>query len=122
VVRGAAIFGIEKESMSDVVRLKACPSNYGLLVNEPFSESKSDKQDYYVDRLTKAQMAAQQLIWPIKRGDLVLPGDPNISETPFSFKFTSSDPSRWRCQLDIYEYSDEDDDLPSRMKGRGDGK
>jgi hypothetical protein len=90
-------------------------------MSEPFIEHQTEQSNYYVDRLIKAQLANQQLKWPIKRGDLILPTQPEVTETSFAFTFQDTSPETRKFPLIVYEYSEDDDMLPTIFAKASDG-
>ena len=89
-------------------------------MDEHFTGTQDHLQDQYRDEITNAPMARRQIKWPVKRGDLILPSDTESSETEVYFSFQES--SNRQFQLSIYEYSHDDDDLPTRYANSSEGK
>ncbi|KAH0538333.1 hypothetical protein FGG08_005068 [Glutinoglossum americanum] len=110
VVRGAAIFGIEKSTSKVLSAMSACPRSYGVSVSQSFSEIQHDDQDYFVDPLTKTPMAKEQLMWLIKKGDLILSDEPKVVKQWFTKIFSETGPREGKIPL--YAYSE--DDIPER--------
>jgi hypothetical protein len=112
VVRGAAIYGIEKADHPALTICKTCPRSYGIMLNQAFSRSKHGRRDLYTDLTTNRVMVRGQMAWLIKKGDLVLSDEPKEAEHSFSFKILPNDAKLF--PFAIYEYPD--DDLPERYE------
>ena len=80
VVRGAAIFGIEKPTNKALSTMTPCPRHFGVSVSECFSEIRHPPEDRVVDPVTGMAMAKDQLLWLIKKEDLILSDDPRVVE------------------------------------------
>jgi len=112
VVRGAAIFGIEKAANRSVPTMSACPRSYGVSVNAAFSEFLHDPRDLVPDPWTQAPVAQDQLKWLIKKGELILSNDlKEATAGPFKKNFTKT--SSKIGSFPIYAY--DDDDLPEQL-------
>ena len=98
--------------------MNACPRSYGVSVSEPFSETRHRHQDLVVDPYTKAAMAKEQLMWLIKKGDLILSDDPKVVNQQFTKSFLETDLRKG--QLPIYAY--DNDDIPERSFNSQNGK
>lgn len=113
VVRGAVIHGIEKSVHKNLTIMKSCPRNYGILLNQSYSGVRHPKRaDCYIDPLTSRTMAASQMTWLIRKGDLLLSSQLKEGEERVTFKF-SEEGSR-KFSLAVYQYPD--DDPPSQFK------
>jgi len=112
VVRGAAIFGIEKSANKVLSTMKACPRSYGVPVSETFSKIRHHHDDVGVDPITKKPIAREQLLWLIKKGDLILSDKSEEIKQQFTKIFSPS--SVRKGKLPIYSY-DDDDDIPGRL-------
>jgi hypothetical protein len=120
VVRGAVMYGIEKRRLKNYVKAESSPSNFGVAVTKPFENGYNDEKDQILHPITGRVMAVQQLQWPLKRGDLVLPSQAESSDTIIFFEFNKR--SDRVFSVPVYEYQDEDDWLPTRVKGAARGK
>jgi hypothetical protein len=118
VVRGGVIFGVEKSAHKNVTIMKACPRSYGIKLNSSYSGAKHDKRDHYTDVLTNNVMAKGQLIWLIRKGDLLLSDAPKETEKDIAFNFKETDKKSF--QIPIYMYAD--DDIPDRFDNAKEGK
>jgi len=108
VVRGAAIFGIEKPVLP---AMSASSRSYGVSVSESFSEIRHSVQDRFVHPIARAEMAMEQLLWLIKKGDLILSDEPKVVKQRFAKNFSETDPRTGT--LPIYSYDDKD--IPERL-------
>ncbi|KAI9776338.1 MAG: hypothetical protein M1839_000418 [Geoglossum umbratile] len=111
VVRGAAIFGIEKSTGGALSAMNACPRNYGISVSERFSEIQHDTKDHFIDPHTGISMARNQLMWLIKKGDLLLSDEAKVAEQTCTVYFSETGPRDGKIL--IYTYDDED--IPERF-------
>jgi hypothetical protein len=116
VVRGAAICGVEKTNPG-LVTMKSCKRFYGVSVTEKYSEIKHHGADRIYDPLTQSSMAEGQLMWLIKKGDLLLPQKPKTLEQMFTYKFPEKSIRKGRIK--VYTYAD--DDAPERVSNAGAG-
>lgn len=119
VVRGAAVHGIEKVNHKNLSTVKSCPRNYGILINQSYSGVKHPKRtDCYTDSFTNRTMAASQMIWLIRKGDLLLSHQLKEGEETITFTFWEEGSRKF--SLNVYEYPD--DDPPTRFKNAHSGK
>jgi hypothetical protein len=120
VVQGAVIYGIEKASYKNVSVMSMCPRSYGIVLNEAYSARKFDSRDQVVDPLTNKLMAQGQITWLIRRGDLLL--SDATKETIKQFTYTFPENAERTFNFPIYEYPDDDDDVPDRYETGQNGK
>jgi hypothetical protein len=113
VVRGAAIFGIEKSSNKSITKMTACGRSYGVSVNVPFSDITHDREDHDVDLISKTSMAKDQLMWPIKKDDLILSDQPKEATATFTKKVVNKDFTKGT--IPIYVYDGRRDRIPDRL-------
>jgi hypothetical protein len=113
VVRGAAIFGIEKSTNKPISTMRACTRSYGVSLSLPFSEVAHNIKDRFVDPLTKVAMAQGQLQWLIKKGDVILSSEPKEATSEYTINFTETSPKSGSIQ--IYTYDEEDIDTLDRL-------
>jgi hypothetical protein len=116
VVRGAVICGIEKRNTQNLISTSFCRHNYGVSVNQPFSDTYHPQQDLVKDPggLTMAQ---GQLLWLLNKGDVVLSSKPYKAEQDITVTFTKTEERKGR--VTIYRYSD--DDRPTRFHNAKEG-
>jgi hypothetical protein len=112
VVRGAALYGIEKLDHKTLTLMTTCPRSYGAMLHAGFSRPRHNVKDHLEDDLTSKPKAKGQLTWLIEKGDLLLSTEPKVSEREFGFNF--QDQGTRNFSLPIYEYLD--DDLPDRFE------
>ena len=113
VVRGAAIFGIEKSSNKSITKMTACLRSYGVSNNVPFSEISHDLEDRDIDLISKTSMAKDQLVWLIKKDDLILSDEPKQASATFTKKVISKDFTEGT--IPIYVYDGRRDRIPDRL-------
>lgn len=117
VVRGAAIFAIEK---STIALSKMSPSlqSYGISASASYSEIDHESEDHNIDSLTGISLAMDQLLWMIKKGDLVLSNEPTVEKRFFTKNFLGS--GLRSGSIPIYAYGE--DDIPDRLHNSLAGK
>jgi len=98
--------------------MSACPQSYGVSVSASYSHIEHHSQDQVVDSLTKTAMAKEQLMWLIKKGDLILSDQPKVVRRWFTMNFPEQGPRRG--MIPIYAY--DDDDIPERLGNSKNGK
>jgi hypothetical protein len=96
--------------------MKDCPRSYGIML-QTYSATRHSRR-YYLDAFTDKTVAKGQLVWLIRKGDLLLSNKRKEAEQMFAFDFWETDNRNLR--LCIYEYSD--DDLPTRFQNSREGK
>jgi len=112
VVRGGVIFGIEKlNSEKSLATMIPCPRSYGITVSKPFTATDHGQNELVMDPVTRRPMAKDQLMWFIKKGDVILSNEPRIVEQSFAKIFSENDLRRG--EIPIYAY--DDDDIPDRF-------
>ncbi len=112
VVRGAAIFGVEKEFNDNLTTMTACRRSYGVSIRMLFSAVIHHPDDLERDPLTKVAMAKGQLIWIIQKGDLILSTQPKEVTGLFPVSFTETGSRKGSIPIYAYDY----DDLPERLE------
>jgi hypothetical protein len=112
VVRGAAIFGIEKSANKSLSTMTACARSYGVTHDEPYSDVLHDKRDKVVDTITGIAFAKEQLKWLIIKGDLILSSDPKEARSTFNANFAEAGPKP-SGSIPIWAY--DGDNLPDRL-------
>ena len=85
-----------------------------MVLNETYSVYRNSSKDIYTDTLTDNIMAKQQITWLIRRGDLLLSDVKKETKKEFMFRFQESEDRKFR--LPIYEYPNDDDDVPDRFE------
>jgi hypothetical protein len=96
------------------------PHYYGVsLDQEQVKETSIEKHQYY-DPVTGKTMGKDQMTWIVHRGDLVLLSSEESQGTLFALNFRQSDTKVFT--IPIYQYLDDDDNPPIRLKGAAKGK
>jgi hypothetical protein len=98
--------------------MSACPRSYGVSVSAFYSNIEHHSQDQVVDSLTKTAMAKEQLMWLIKKGDLILSDQPTVVRRWFTMNFLEKGPKRGIIPIYVYD----DDDIPERLGNSKNGK
>ena len=99
--------------------MKTCPRSYAIVIDEAYSAAKvGHQEDRYTDPISNMPMAAKQLTWLVKKGDLVLKNEGATVEKDFTFYFLEK--GNRKFPLSIYEYGD--DDLPERYQNTRQGR
>lgn len=111
VVRGAAIFGIEKSTNNAISSMSACPRSYGISADIAFSEIVHDPAERIRDETTMKDVARDQLKWLIKKGDLILSDQMRAVSSSLKIDFKASQPKRGTIPIFAYD----DDDLPDSL-------
>lgn len=113
VVRGAVLWGIEKDTISNLSRATPCPQNFGICVNQAYSRVFHDEQDLTYHSFTKRPQAQEQLVWLMNKGDLVLSDNPHEVSHTITVPFKDNDPKK--REIKIYSYPD-NDHRPTRIQ------
>jgi hypothetical protein len=118
--------GIEKDRNINRTTMRTCQNNYGLRLATAFSLVDNDKEDFFVDPITKIPMAVDQMRWLFKKGDVILSNQPREEYQTFVVQFKEHGTKSG--EIPIYSYPDEDvpercmngmfSDLPELSKGR----
>jgi len=98
--------------------MNACPRSYGVSVGAFYSDIEHQTEDKFEDSLIKMAIAKEQLMWFIKKGDLILSNEPKEVKRWFTINFPETG-SR-KGIVPIYTYDDED--IPGRFSNSQDGK
>jgi hypothetical protein len=97
--------------------MSACARSFGVSVNSLYSDIAHNAKDQVVDPLTKSTMAKEQLVWLIKKGDLILSSEPKIVKTTFNRNFTEQDTRTGRFQIFAFDGGDLPDRLANAQNG-----
>jgi hypothetical protein len=118
VVRGAVISGIEKSTaVTSLSGMSACNRSYGVSISRPFLEVEHNVLDKCYDSVSSSFLATQQMMWLIKKGDLILSSEPREVRGFFTINFTEA---RYMTgTVPVYAYDDED--TPDRLSNSEDG-
>lgn len=120
VVRGAALHGIEKHLLKSYVKTQESRRYYGFCQDKAEIINQKEQPDDYVDSTTGKRMAKNQMTWVVNRGDLILPSSIHGAEKILAFSFRDGDEKVFT--ISIYEYLDDDEYPPMRLKGARSGK
>lgn len=112
VVRGAALYGIEKNRLKNYVKTCGCPHYYGIAQDQ--EEPKGTGKQQYQDPVTGKILGRNRLSWVIHQGDLVLLSSLECQETLLAFRFRERDPRTFT--IPVYKYLEEDNNLPRRVR------
>ncbi|KAF2473069.1 actin-like ATPase domain-containing protein [Lindgomyces ingoldianus] len=114
VVRGAVLCGIEKSDTQNLLHASSCRHHYGISVNQPFSAAYFSESDRVVSPENNIAYAQAQMIWMLKKGDLVLSNKPRAAEQSLTVSFSKTDDRKGK--VTIYRYSEKD---PPERLGNG---
>lgn len=118
MVRGAVIAGVERSRDKRLRYMSMSQKSYGIIVNEPI--------DYRIhgnytntNPFKKERVAEERFAWLIRRGDLILSDEPRVAEQEFTRTFDQN--GSGVLNLEIYSYSEEEDDVPTRVANAQNG-
>jgi hypothetical protein len=106
------MYGIGLENRHDAQVMVPCPRNYGIQFSPPYSKRKHDRRDTFTHALTGHVMAGQQLVWLIRKGDLLVANENREIEHPLMGSFKAGESQVF--ELPVYEYLG--DQAPERYK------
>lgn len=69
-------------------KVKPCPRHYGMCVSEAYADWRHDSDRTVTDRFLGRQVVPDQLIWLIRKGDVILPDEPIVSTFAITYIFT----------------------------------
>ena len=98
--------------------MSACSRSYGVSVSESFSDIRHNVKDRSIHPIAKVPMAIEQLLWLIKKGDLILSDQPKVVKQFFTKSFSETE--KMTGIIPIYSY--DDDDMPERLANAQCGK
>lgn len=105
------MYGLQTPNPSQRL-MTPCPRNYGLSLDQSYSQGTHDGRDVYTDPLTNQSLAGHQMTWLIRKGDLLIDNETRIIERKVCWRFRQGDNQGWTLKL--YEYLD--DDAPDRYQ------
>jgi hypothetical protein len=114
------MYGIEKSNYKNVVTTATCSTSYGIKINQTMRVYKYDKTDVIRNPVTNDVIAQHQMIWLIRRGDLLLSDVHKETEQQVVYHFMTE--SGRKFQLPIYEYPNDDEMEPKRFQDAQHGK
>lgn len=118
VVRGAVVCGIEKSTSHNLLKATSCPHYYGIAANQLFSADQHPEEDRIVNNANDLHYAEDQMMWLLRKGDLILGGRPRDVEQSFTLLFAKVGSRKGR--VTVYRYSD--DDPPEGLKAGKNGE
>lgn len=89
MVKGAVLGGLGM-GRDPPIRVNLCPRHYGICLTRGYKEWRDDGQDIVKHRFTKEAVVEGQVIWLVRRGDVILPETPIKVERPFHFSISKS--------------------------------
>lgn len=116
------MYGIEKGNYKNFVTMTTCSRSYGIKINQTMRIYKYDKTDVTRNPVTNQVVAQDQMIWLIRRGDLLLSDVHKETEERIVYHFTSTSASGRKFELPIYEYIHDDDMEPGRFQDAQSGE
>jgi hypothetical protein len=99
--------------------MSACARSYGVPIYPPFSGVAHDSRDRVEDLLNPTIMAKDQLMWLIKKEDLILSNEPKEVTATFTKNFTETGPRTG--VIPIYVYDGDRDTIPNRLANSQNG-
>jgi hypothetical protein len=87
IAKGAVLRGIGI-GMTVAPKVKACPRHYGICVSHRYEEWRHDSEEAIMDDFHGGRTVRDQLFWPVKQGDLILPNKPIVATMGVLCKFT----------------------------------
>ncbi|KAJ8111356.1 hypothetical protein OPT61_g6033 [Boeremia exigua] len=116
VVQGAVVCGVEKASISNLRRTNACRYSYAVCLDEVFSRMHHSEQD--VALLNGRNVAASQLIWMLKKGDLILSDQVCKREKEFDLRLGKL--RQDSIKVEVYRNSSDDKERPTLFRNARD--
>jgi hypothetical protein len=104
------VVGIEKDRNINRTTMTTCERNYGIRLATAFSLVDNDRNDLFVDPITKIPMALGQMRWLFKKGDVMLSNQSREEHQAFVVQFKEHGTKSG--EIPIYTYPD--DDVPER--------
>ncbi|KAH8706945.1 hypothetical protein GQ44DRAFT_777606 [Phaeosphaeriaceae sp. PMI808] len=105
VVMGAVAMRVE-EREEDGVHMTGSKKSYGICISEPYSTHRHAEMDAYIDPFDGQLKAKNQIVWMIKKGDLLRSSQPTRASTQFRRKFSPNDSTEFVTNLVIYSGND----------------
>jgi hypothetical protein len=114
VVRGAVLkaAGIGA-GMPGIVR--TCPRSYGYTAEQQYTDYLGHEEDELNEnKLTGRTMAANQVFWQVRKGDLIPASEPIATSVELSVPFETSEEQMGRC-CRVSFVATKSDECPSRL-------
>ncbi|KAF1993960.1 actin-like ATPase domain-containing protein [Amniculicola lignicola CBS 123094] len=105
VVIGAVAVRLEEE-VEHGVYMTPCKKNYGICISEPYSTYRHSEMDGYKDPFDGQWKAKNQIVWMIKKGDLLQSNQPTQASTHFQRKFSLNDTREFTTDFVTYKGND----------------
>lgn len=106
------MYGIEKARHQNLKLMHTSPKSYAVVIDNVVSANIGQRQALYRDLDTA--IGRKQLMWMVRKGDLILSEGNTAVEKAFTYVFRSTQQRRF--EIPVYEYPDEDDDVPDRWE------
>ena len=118
MVRGAALYGIDKTRLKNYVKTERYPDFYA--VAQDMEEIQGSDLTQYQDQITGKTMGRNRLTWIVHRDDLAFEDYSLSQETLLAFNFREHDERNFT--ISIYKYLPKDIILPTRVRAKDAGK
>jgi hypothetical protein len=90
VVKGAVLGGLGI-GRDPPIKVNLCPRHYGICLTRDYKEWRDKDQHVVRHRFTNEAIVQGQIIWLVRRGDVILPETPIKVERPFHFSISKSE-------------------------------
>ena len=87
-MKGAVLRGMGI-GMDVAVKVKPCPRHYGICVSQMYAGWKHNSEKAVADRFHGRQVVPEQLMWLVRKGDVILSDEPIVSTLIVDCRFTS---------------------------------
>jgi hypothetical protein len=87
-VKGAVLRGMGI-GMDVAPQVRPCPRHYGISVSQIYADWRHNSERTVTDRFHGKQVAPEQLVWLVRKGDVILPDRPILSTFSVECRFTS---------------------------------
>jgi hypothetical protein len=91
VCKGAVAMVLEK-ALEDRIRMRESNRSFGIVLSQPFSPYLHADQTVYDDPFEKGRKVRGQIMWLIKKGDLLLSNEEKHAQIDFCRRFGPQDP------------------------------
>ena len=107
-----------EQSTEDRVRMLKCSESYGISISQPYSAYLHSDEAIYRDPFDDELKAKEQMVWLIKKGDLILSNEPKRASVEFCRRFGVRDPKVFITNLVTYRGRDTPQSLANVPAGR----
>jgi hypothetical protein len=92
------------------VQMAEIEKSYGICVAQFYSDIRhqNHQSNSVRDRFTQDSLVEDQMLWFLKKGDVILSDNPLVVEKPFAIRFAVNDSSRRRGRLSIFASSEDE--------------